>query len=221
MKEDTIVYWNNRGEPLAVVSFEDTMDLEKVEEHLYPAMIDVFGVDERGYCIVDNSSYEYIDEWYQADGKVGKDVWSLKRQPVEEQLRGEMIIGNKTIAVYMGMHATMIEARVYLQYKGLYHLAEDLPFYRDYNVLMGIVEKIEGLVSGRAAGNTKTYAVNISHGVCSITEASVGMDTASVGMDTQNGYAVRYGEYGNTRLAIYRAMVDFCQKQLDEENSRH
>ena len=62
-KEDMIVYWNSRGEPLARVIFMDGEDLEAAEEYLYPAMMDVFGKDEQLNDIVDNSSYEDSKEW--------------------------------------------------------------------------------------------------------------------------------------------------------------
>jgi len=62
-KEDMIVFWNIKGGPLARITFEDGEDLEKAEEFLYPAMMDVFGKDENDAHIVQNSSYEHHDEW--------------------------------------------------------------------------------------------------------------------------------------------------------------
>ena len=61
--EDMIVYWNKRGEVLAKVIIVDDISLEKIEEHIYPAMMDSFGKDENGEAIVDNSSYEHSSEW--------------------------------------------------------------------------------------------------------------------------------------------------------------
>ncbi len=63
MNEDTIVFWNTKGQPLARIIFDEEVILEKAEEHLYPAMMDVLGKDEDGEYFVGNSSYDFASEW--------------------------------------------------------------------------------------------------------------------------------------------------------------
>jgi len=63
--ENMIVYWNAKGEPLVRVLIDSDAPggIERVDEFLYPAMMDVFGKDEQGEPVVNNSSFEFADEW--------------------------------------------------------------------------------------------------------------------------------------------------------------
>lgn len=58
-----IAFWDCRGAVLAKVIFSDKIDLTKAEEFFYPAMMDVFGKDSDGDQVVNNSSYEFTEEW--------------------------------------------------------------------------------------------------------------------------------------------------------------
>lgn len=61
--EDMIVYWDAKGNCLARVILEADVKLEDAEEHIYPAMQDVFGKNDEGLSVVNNSSYEFSEEW--------------------------------------------------------------------------------------------------------------------------------------------------------------
>ena len=61
--EDMIVYWNDRGEPLARETIEQGARIKDVENALELAMHKAFGLTKYGNPKIDNTSYDFSDEW--------------------------------------------------------------------------------------------------------------------------------------------------------------